>query len=141
MINGVQKDMEEPKGRSAQGQTASQMRKHPRIRVAAPFPCLFARVKMNKRLSVGCGDLGVVYDVSTKGARVMTEAVIAPGDQLTISLRLPKQTSSMFVELATVRWSKGQTYGVEFEALSFLADMRLQKYINRQSKVVPPPAI
>ncbi len=118
-------------------QTATQLRKHPRLRVPAPFPCSFARVGLKKWLTVKRGGLGVVYDVSTKGARVMTEAAITPGDQIAISLRLPNQVSSMFVELATVRWGKEQTYGVEFEGLSPIADMRLQKFLNRQSTPAP----
>ena len=70
----------------------------------------------------------------------MTEAVITLGDQIAISLRLPNQASSMFVELATVRWGKEQTYGVEFEDLSPIADIRLQKYMNRLSKSAPTSA-
>ena len=118
-------------------QAAIQLRRHPRLRVLAPFPCSFARVGLKKWLAVERGGLGVVYDVSTKGARVMTEAAITPGDQIAISLRLPNQVSSMFVELATVRWGKEQTYGVEFEDLSPVAGMRLQKFLNRQSKPAP----
>lgn len=110
-----------------------QLRKHARIRVSAPFPCSFARVGLDKWLAIERGGLGVVYDVSSKGARMMTEAVIIPGDQIAISLRLPRQASAMFVELATVRWGKDQTYGVEFEDLSPIADMRLRKFMNRLS--------
>jgi PilZ domain len=140
MANETEKDGEVLSLRPKEGQMAGQSRKYPRLRVSTPFPCLFAQVKVDNRFVVERGDLGVVYDVSAKGARVMTEAVIAPGDQIAISLRLPKQSSSMFVELATVRWRNEQTYGVEFEGLSFLADLRLKKYIARQSKTSLPLA-
>jgi c-di-GMP-binding flagellar brake protein YcgR len=123
-----------------QRQVATQLRKHPRVRVSAPFPCSFARVGLKKWLAVERGGLGVVYDVSMHGARVMTETAINPGDQIAISLRLPNQAASMFVELATVRWGKEQTYGLEFEDLSPIADMRLQKFMNCQSKSAPTPA-
>jgi hypothetical protein len=118
-------------------QVTTQLRKHPRVRVSAPFPCSFARIGLQKWLAVERGGLGVVYDVSPKGVRVMTEAAITPGDQIAISLRLPSQVSSMFVELATVRWGREQTYGVEFEDLSPLACMRLQKFLSRLSKSAP----
>ncbi|HSA62535.1 MAG TPA: PilZ domain-containing protein [Nitrospiraceae bacterium] len=124
----------------AREQAATQLRRFPRVRVSAPFPCSFARIGLKKWLAVERAGVGIVYDVSTKGARVMTEAVITPGDQIAISLRLPNQVSSMFVELATVRWGKEQTYGVEFEALSPIAGMRLQKFLNRQSNSVPIPS-
>jgi hypothetical protein len=63
----------------------------------------------------------------------MTEAVITPGDRIAISLRLPQQASATFVELATVRWGKNQTFGVEFGDLSPVADMRLRKFLSRQT--------
>lgn len=119
------------------GQAPTQLRRHPRLRVTAPFPCSFARVGLKKWLTVERGGLGVVYDVSTKGVRVMTEAAINPGDQIAISLRLPNQVSSMFVDLATVRWGKDQTYGLEFDELSPIADMRLRKFLNLLSKHSP----
>lgn len=111
-----------------------QLRRHDRVRVSAPFPCSFARVGLPKWVAVERGGLGVVYDVSPKGARMMTEAAIIPGDQIAISLRLPKQVSAMFIELATVRWGKDQTYGVEFEDLSPVADMRLRKFLSRLAR-------
>jgi hypothetical protein len=132
--------MEEKSSTLTDRQATTQLRKHPRLRVSAPFPCSFARIGLKKWLAVERGGLGVVYDVSTRGARVMTEAAINPGDQIAISLRLPNQVSSMFVELATVRWSKEQTYGVEFEDLSPIADMRLRKFLTRLSKAAPTPS-
>jgi len=117
----------------AHGMTFPQSRKHTRIRMSTPFPCSFTRVGLNKWLAVERDGLGVVYDVSGSGARLMTEAGITPGDQIAISLRLPRQAASLFVELATVRWEKNQTYGVEFDDLSPVADMRLRKFLARLS--------
>ena len=63
----------------------------------------------------------------------MTEAVITPGDRIAMSVRLPNQTASMFVETATVRWGKEQTYGVEFERLSPNDNKHLEIFMNHQS--------
>jgi c-di-GMP-binding flagellar brake protein YcgR len=79
-------------------------------------------------------DLGIIYDVSAKGARVMTEAVITPGDRIAMSLRLPNQVASTFIETATVRWGKEQTYGVEFERLSPNDNKHLQAFMNYESR-------
>jgi hypothetical protein len=123
------------------GQAVTQLRRHPRVRVSAPFPCSFSLVGLTRRWpAIDPGDLGVVYDVSTRGARVMTEAVISPGDRITLSLRLPNQPSATFVELATVRWGKEQTYGVEFEGLSPAVDSRLQNFMDHSSKLGAAPA-
>jgi len=101
--------------------------------MSAPFSCSFARLGLKKWLTPEREGVGVVYDVSEKGARVMSEAKINMGDQIALSLCLPNQASSMFVDLAIVRWGKDQTFGVEFEALSPIAGMRLRKFLNRRS--------
>jgi len=110
------------------------LRRHPRVRISAPFPCSFVLVSLTQRLHTEQGDVGIVYDVSAKGARMMTEAVISPGDQIEISLRLPHQTSPTIIEHATVRWGRAQTYGIEFEGVSMVAGSRLQKFMAGVSK-------
>ena len=110
---------------------APQLRKYPRLRLSTPFACSFARVGLDKWPAAEQDGLGVVYDVSTKGARVMTEAVIIPGDRIAMNLQLPGQVTSM---LATVRWGKEHTYGVEFESLSPSADNHLQRFLTRLSR-------
>lgn len=119
--------------RTGSGQNTPQLRKHPRVRVSAPFPCSLTRVGFLRKGAVEQG-LGIVYDVSAKGMRVMTEAVITPGDRIAMSLRLPNQTASMLIETATVRWGKEQTYGVEFERLSPNDNKHLQAFMNHQAK-------
>lgn len=120
-------------GSTIQDPTSVRLRRHPRARVVAPFPCSLALVGLKRWLTSDEGGLGVVYDVSSKGARVMTQALISPGDRIAINLRLPNQATSTFIELATVRWGKGQTYGIEFHGVSVDADTRLQTFMDRLS--------
>ncbi|MBH0201460.1 MAG: PilZ domain-containing protein [Nitrospira sp.] len=128
--------MEDLDGKSVTGQSTPQLRKHPRVRVAAPFPCSLARVGMMRKGALEQG-LGIIFDVSTKGARVMTEAVITPGDRIAMNLRFPHQTTAMVIETATVRWGKEYTYGVEFEGLSPAANTQLQSVITHLSQSGP----
>ena len=123
--------------KSARDQSTPQLRKHPRVRVSAPFPCSLARVGLLRKGAVEQG-LGIIYDVSAKGARVMTEAVITPGDRIAMRLRLPNQAASTFIETATVRWGKEHTYGVEFEGLSPTDNKHLQTFMNHQSRSGQP---
>ena len=123
--------------KSVSGHMAPQLRKHPRVRVLAPFPCSLARVGLLRKGAVE-QSLGIVYDVSAKGARVMTEAVITPGDRIAMRLRLPNQGASMVIETATVRWGKEHTYGVEFEGLSPNDNTHLQTFMNHQARSSPP---
>lgn len=111
------------------GETA-ELRQHPRLRVQAPFPCSFARVGLERWLSSERTGLGVVIDVSLKGAKVMSVATMNPGDHLAMSLRLPDQPSVLSVD-ATVRWGSEQTFGLEFTTVSRTCESRLRKFLSR----------
>ena len=82
----------------------TELRWHLRVRVLAPFACLFPRIGFQRGLAAERAGLGVVLDVLLHGAKVMSPASMNPGDQLAISLRLPDQTATMNVD-ATVRWA------------------------------------
>lgn len=108
----------------------TELRRYPRLRVPAPFACSFARIGLQRWLAAERAGLGVILDVSLNGARVMSPASMNPGDQLAISLRLPDQTATMNVD-ATVRWGNRHTFGLEFTAVSQLAEARLRKFLSR----------
>jgi hypothetical protein len=105
-----------------------ELRQHPRLRTLAPFVCAFSRIGLTRWLSDDRDGLGVVLDVSLRGAKVMSAVSMTPGDQLAVSLRLPNQIATMNAD-ATVRWGKDQTFGLEFVTLSRTAEMRLRKYL------------
>lgn len=108
----------------------TESRRHPRLRIPAPFACSFARIGLQRWLAAERAGLGVVLDVSLSGARVMSPASLNPGDQLVVSLRMPDQTATMNVD-ATVRWGNRHTFGLEFSALSQRAETRLRKFLSR----------
>ncbi len=117
-------------GTTGQEHFSVDLRQHPRLRIPAPFVCSLSRLGLAKWLSRGGDGIGVVFDVSMKGAKVMSEAGIQRGDRLSVSLSLPNQASPMTVEEAAVRWEKDQIYGLEFVDLSPVAEMRLRKFIT-----------
>lgn len=108
-------------------------RRKPRMRVSAPFPCSYALIGLKKWATINRGGLGVVCDLSVAGARMLSETVLAPGDEIAISLRLPHQRVSTFIDRATVRWVKDSVFGVEFSLLSPIAATRLGKCVNRET--------
>jgi hypothetical protein len=81
-------------------------------------------------------NVGLVYDLSVRGARVSTEAPFKPGDQVALSLRLPKQIRSAEIAVATVRWTKDQFYGLAFRRLSLDAYDRLKRFVSIASRAV-----
>lgn len=108
------------------------VREHARMRVPVPFSCALAEKARPSWFAKKRAGLGVVYDVSLKGARVTSEAPMNPGDQVTVLLRLPKQVAALAVERATVRWAKDQTFGLEFMHLTSTAAIRLQRFLSSQ---------
>jgi hypothetical protein len=60
---------------------------------------------------------------------VSTEAPIKPGDQVSLTLRLPKQAAPAEIAVATVRWTKDQIYGLAFRKMSQSSLSRLNKYM------------
>jgi hypothetical protein len=105
-------------------------RQHPRVRIPAPFVCAMSHCQSRRWLRKTGIDLGVVYDLSIRGARVSTEAEIRPGDEVTLTLRLPKQLKTADIAVATVRWTKDQFCGLAFKELSSDAQIRLKKYVS-----------
>ena len=106
------------------------VREHARTRIPVPFSCALAEKDRPRWFAKKLSGIGVVYDVSLKGARVSSEAPIKPGDQVTVLLRLPRQMVPLAVERATVRWAKDQTFGLEFMHLTSTAATRLQRFLT-----------
>lgn len=105
-------------------------RRHPRVRIETPFACALSPLRSRRWLRRPPTNVGLVYDLSVRGARVCTEAPFKPGDEVTVSLRLPKQIRSADIAVATVRWTKDQFFGLAFRRLSFDAHDRLKKFVS-----------
>ena len=107
----------------------NRFRRYPRVRVPTPFICTLARLEPTRWFRKKTQEVGVVYDLSQRGMRLSTEAAIRPGDLVSIKLRLPKQATPAEVAVATVRWTKDQSYGLAFKKLSQSSLSRLNKYM------------
>src|SRR5215471_15742506 len=83
--------------------------------------------------------LGLVYDLSVQGVRLCTQAAIKPGEEVALSLRLPKQIASAEIAVATVQWSKDSFYGLAFRKLSHGSQSRLRKYLASASRMPYSP--
>jgi len=115
---------------SPRSSVLNRYRQHPRVRIPAPFVCALSHCQSRRWLRKTGVDFGVVYDLSIRGARVSTEAEIRPGDEVTLTLRLPKQLKPADITVATVRWTKDQFCGLAFKRLSPVAQIRLKKYVS-----------
>jgi hypothetical protein len=109
---------------------SKELRRTPRLKVTIPFPCAFSRLGLARWQAGDKGGYGVVFDLSLRGARVMSPISVRPGDELAVSLRLPNQPVAMNVN-ATVRWHSEHVFGVEFGMVSHVAETRLRKYLAK----------
>ncbi len=112
----------------------AELRLHPRVRLRAPFACSFSRRGLRWWLARQESGLGAVFNVSMTGVKILGEAELKPGDRVSMSLRLPKQTSPMHVEEGMVRWVQDQMVGVEFTRMSPAEEWRLWKFMEPYSK-------
>jgi PilZ domain len=111
------------------GAALNKFRRYPRVRIPTPFVCSLAPVQSQGWFRKPNKNVGVVYDLSLRGVRMSTEAAMKPGDQVSLTLRLPKQLAPAEITVATVRWVKDQIYGLAFRKLSQTSLNRLNKYM------------
>jgi hypothetical protein len=116
-----------------QGQAAVELRRYPRHRVSAPFPCAFSLLGLKRWTAPDRSGLGVVLDVSLRGAKVMSTAAMNPGDHLAVSFRMPDQGTVMQLD-ATVKWINDQLIGLEFQSMPIAVETRLKKFLARSSQ-------
>jgi PilZ domain len=113
--------------------TLNKARRDPRVRISTPFICSLSSLGVRRWFRKPIADLGVVYDLSLRGIRMSTEAPIKPGDQISLTLRLPKDTSPAEVAVATVRWAKDQIYGLSFRRVSQSSWRLLTQYVDAET--------
>ena len=111
--------------------TFTDLRQYPRVQMRTPFPCAFSHPGGRSSWKGNRDGLGVVFDISRRGAKVMSQKVPLSGDQIAITFRFPCQTSSTKIDVARVRWSGTHEFGLEFTALSEFAGMRLHKFMTQ----------
>jgi len=114
-------------------QAPVELRRFPRHRVSAPFPCAFSLLGLKRWAAADRNGLGVVLDLSLTGAKVMSTAAMTPGDHLAVSFRMPDQVATMQVD-ATVRWINDQLMGLEFLSMPVAVEARLKKFLARVSQ-------
>lgn len=99
--------------------TTVNWRIHPRLPVA--YPVIFGGAPF-------VGE-GVVSNLSLSGCSVTCERTVLTGSYVKLSVLLPDPTSSLFIELAKIRWVRKHTFGVEFIRLPTITRCRLDRVV------------
>lgn len=106
-----------------------ELRQHQRRGV--PPTCLlsFARFTLSITFSGDTEGEGSVINLSMKGCKVESDAGVRVGDAMSLIILLPAEESPMTIELALVRWAKGQCFGLEFVSLGTAEMNRLRNFL------------
>jgi len=77
----------------------------------------------------GFEGMGVVRNLSIRGALIETHMSLTTGDKLTLSVTLPNQPDLLEIPQAGVRWVRGPQVGVEFLKLPVDISRILMKFL------------
>jgi hypothetical protein len=84
------------------------------------------------------GGEGVLQDLSHHGCRMKSDISLQPGTELELCFFYgSREAVPIRVELATVRWAKGQEFGVKFLRLQSHEETRLRHVISEMLMGLP----
>jgi PilZ domain-containing protein len=75
-------------------------------------------------------EIGVVRNLSMRGALIETHALVTTDDRLTLFLTLPNQIDLLEIPGVAVRWVQGHQLGVEFLKLDTETSRQLMRYLS-----------
>ena len=91
---------------------------------------LDVQVVIANRAGTGREGIGVVRNLSLRGALIETHALMKANDQLTLHLTLPNQADELEIQGAVVRWVRDREVGVEFLKLNRKTSQALMRYLS-----------
>ena len=78
---------------------------------------------------IGFEGIGVVRNLSIRGAMIETHTLVTPDDQLRLFVTLPNQADLLEIPSVAVRWIRGHQVGVEFSKLHAEISLKLMTYL------------
>lgn len=72
---------------------------------------------------------GMAWNLSLNGWRVDGTHPVEPGMMVTLCIFLPDHHPTVFVDRAVVRWSRGQEFGIEVDAIKADERARLEQFV------------
>ncbi|MGQ0812367.1 MAG: PilZ domain-containing protein [Nitrospiraceae bacterium] len=73
---------------------------------------------------------GLITGLSSEGCTVVSDAQMLSNTYLVLRIQLPDQYTSLRVDLAAVRWTTGEKFGLEFMHVRGQEHERLRKFID-----------
>ena len=77
---------------------------------------------------------GIMLDLSTGGCRIESPVTVEPGLSLELRIYVPQVVWRRLIEVATVQWVSGQTFGLAFFRITETERQRLDQILRDESK-------
>jgi len=103
------------------------------LRFAVQLPLSFKSDKITGEgvvFNISLEGCGVVFNLSLEGCAVGSDRSIRPGTYLQVYIQPYQQELPIEVELAVVRWSEGQEFGLEFIRIRAEEQDRLRRFVK-----------
>ncbi len=97
-----------------------EQRRHPRF----PVQCAVALLTNNRR------EEGKMVTLSIAGCEVESNCSVQKGHELSMRLHLPDGKPPVEIDVATVRWSRGQKLGLKFLTMEPDQQARLRRFVS-----------
>lgn len=97
-----------------------EFRRHPRVKVHVEISFLGEQVAAK----------GIVCNISPGGCGVNSSYTVPVGTFLQVTLHLPKSEKPLKVDVAVVRWSAGNAFGLDFLQIGQEEQDRLKRFIK-----------
>jgi hypothetical protein len=91
---------------------------------------LDVQIIMANRAETELEAIGVVRNLSLRGALIETHAPMKVNDQLRLYITFPKHADELEISNAVVRWAQERQVGVEFMKLERKTSQSLMRYLS-----------
>lgn len=101
------------------------LRAHMDLRAAIRFPVSYPVI-----LTAACLESrGCLVNLSVWGCAMRAPAGLCRGDRCSLALLVPNEDAPLLIDLARVRWTTGQEFGVEFLNMTTSTRSRLRRFL------------
>jgi hypothetical protein len=106
---------------------------------SCPSPNTTFQVRSFRRFPVQCSvyyssdefqGTGIAWNLSLNGWRVDGTHPVEPGTVVTLCVFLPGQHPTVFIDRATVCWSRGQEFGIAITSIKADEHARLEQFVT-----------
>lgn len=73
---------------------------------------------------------GTVYNLSHGGVAIRSKHTVQPGMYLSLRLHLPDAATPVIIDMAVVRWTESQQFGLEFMLVDKGEEARLSRFLT-----------